>query len=102
MGHDHSHSTAAQAHRGRLLAVLVLTLVVLVVEVVGGLVSGSFALIADAGHMLTDAAGVGLALGATALAARPATAARTFGWQRAEILAALVNGLVIGGRRGRS
>ena len=60
MGHDHSHSTAAQAHRGRLLAVLVLTLVVLVVEVVGGLVSGSFALIADAGHMLTDAAGVGL------------------------------------------
>jgi cobalt-zinc-cadmium efflux system protein len=46
--------------------------------------------------MLTDAAGVGLALGATALAARPATAARTFGWQRAEILAALVNGLVIG------
>ena len=96
MGHDHSHSTAAQAHRGRLLAVLVLTLVVLVVEVVGGLVSGSFALIADAGHMLTDAAGVGLALGATALAARPATAARTFGWQRAEILAALVNGLVIG------
>ena len=75
MGHDHGHATAAQAHRGRLLAVLVLTLVVLVVEVVGGLVSGSFALLADAGHMLTDALGVGLALGATALAARPATAA---------------------------
>ncbi len=96
VGHDHDHSTAAQAHTGSLVAVLVLTLVVLVVEVVGGVVSGSFALVADAGHMLTDAAGVGLALGATALATRPATAARTFGWQRAEILAALVNGLVIG------
>ncbi|MBO3083309.1 cation diffusion facilitator family transporter [Cellulomonas fengjieae] len=93
--HGHGHATAAQAHRGRLLGVLVLTLVVLVVEVVGGVLSGSFALVADAGHMLTDAAGVGLALGATALAARPATATRTFGWQRAEILAALVNGLVV-------
>jgi cobalt-zinc-cadmium efflux system protein len=95
-GHHHEEATAAHAHRGRLLAVLVLTLVVLVVEVVGGLLSGSFALVADAGHMLTDAAGIGLALGATALAARPATPARTFGWQRAEMLAALVNGLVIG------
>lgn len=94
-GGSHGHGTAAQAHRGRLLAVLLLTTTVLVVEVVGGLVSGSFALLADAGHMLTDALGVALALGATALAARPATAARTFGWQRAEILAALVNGLVV-------
>jgi cobalt-zinc-cadmium efflux system protein len=87
--------TAAQAHRGRLTAVLAITLTVLVVEVVGGLLSGSFALIADAGHMLTDAAGVALALVATSLARRPATAQRTFGWQRAEILAALVNALVL-------
>jgi cobalt-zinc-cadmium efflux system protein len=87
--------TAAQAHRGRLAAVLAITLTVLVVEVVGGLLSGSFALIADAGHMLTDAAGVALALVATSLARRPATARRTFGWQRAEILAALVNALVL-------
>lgn len=94
--HHHGEVTAAHAHRGRLVAVLVLTLVVLVVEVVGGLLSGSFALVADAGHMLTDAAGVALALGATALAARPATPARTFGWQRAEMLAALLNGLLIG------
>lgn len=94
-GHGLGSGTAAQAHRGRLLAVLLLTSTVLVVEVVGGLVSGSFALLADAGHMLTDALGVALALGATALAARPATSARTFGWQRAEILAALVNGLVV-------
>ncbi|ROS31724.1 cation diffusion facilitator family transporter [Cellulomonas sp. PhB150] len=104
MGHSHSHghshghthgTTAAHAHRGRLAAVLGLTLTVMVVEVIGGIASGSFALVADAGHMLTDAAGVALALGATALAARPATAERTFGWQRAEMLAALVNGLLI-------
>nr|WP_218866925.1 cation diffusion facilitator family transporter [Cellulomonas soli] len=76
--------------------VLVLTVTVLVAEVVGAVLSGSFALLADAGHMLTDALGVGLALAATALAARPATASRTFGWQRAEILAALVNGVVVG------
>ena len=93
--HSHDHATAAHAHRGRLAAVLALTLTVMVVEVVGGVVSGSFALVADAGHMLTDSAGVALALGATALAARPATEARTFGWQRAEMLAALVNGLLI-------
>lgn len=106
MGHDHGHGghghgghdhglTAAQAHRGRLAAVLAITLTVLVAEVVGGLLSGSFALLADAGHMLTDAVGVGLALLATSLARRPATARRTFGWQRAEILAALANGLVL-------
>ncbi len=98
MGHGHGHDhgvTAAQAHRGRLAAVLGISLTVMVAEVVGGLVSGSFALIADAGHMLTDAAGVALALVATQLARRPATSRRTFGWQRAEILAALANGLVL-------
>lgn len=95
-GHGRDHGvTAAQAHRGRLAMVLAITLTVLVAEVVGGLVSGSFALIADAGHMLTDAVGVTLALVATSLARRPATARRTFGWQRAEILAALANALVL-------
>ena len=89
MSHDHGHGhghgpvTAAQEHRSRLAAVLVLTLAVMVAEVIGALVSGSFALLADAGHMLTDAGGLALALVATGLAARPATAARTFGWQRA-------------------
>lgn len=94
---DHGHVTAAQAHRGRLAWVLAITGVVLVAEVVGGLVSGSFALLADAGHMLTDAAGLLLALAATRLAARPATLRRTFGWQRAEVLAAMVNGMVVAG-----
>lgn len=95
-GHDHAgHGPASARHRGRLAGVLALTLVVMVVEVVGGVLSGSFALVADAGHMLTDAAGLAVALGASLLAARPATARRTFGWQRAEVLAALVNGLVV-------
>jgi cobalt-zinc-cadmium efflux system protein len=95
MSHDHDHGTATQADRGRLQAVLVITLTVMVAEAVGAVVSGSFALLADAGHMLTDAGGIVLALVAARLAARPATAARTFGWQRAEILAALANGLVV-------
>lgn len=85
------------AHRGRLLAVLIITLSILVVEVVGGLVSGSLALLADAGHLLTDAAGVGLALLAAALSARPATPERTFGYHRAEILAAVANAVLLFG-----
>jgi cobalt-zinc-cadmium efflux system protein len=75
--------------------VLSITLGVMVVEVVGAIVSGSLALLADAGHMLTDAAGVAVALWAAWLATRPTTARRTFGWQRAEILAALANGLLL-------
>jgi cobalt-zinc-cadmium efflux system protein len=95
--HGHGHSTATGQQRSRLLAVLAITLTVMVVEVVGGLASGSLALLADAGHMLTDAAGVGLALLAAAFAARPATPARTFGYQRVEILAAVVNALLLFG-----
>ena len=94
-GHQHQSVTATGGHRPRLVVVLVITLVVLVVEVVGGLVSGSLALLADAGHMLTDAGGLALALFASTLAQRPATDARTFGLARAEILAALVNALLV-------
>ncbi|MBD7918548.1 cation transporter [Cellulomonas sp. Sa3CUA2] len=95
-GHSHGHHGSATArHRGRLAWVLALTLLVMTVEVVGGVLSGSFALLADAGHMLTDAAGLAVALAASMLATLPATARRTFGWQRAEILAAMVNGLVV-------
>ena len=99
-GHSHGHSgrgTATGRHRRRLVLVLVITLGVVVVQVVGGLVSGSLALLADAGHMLTDATGVGIALLASALAARPATTERTYGLLRAEILAALANALLLGG-----
>ena len=94
-GHSHSHGTATGQHRNRLLTVLAITLTVMVVQVVGGIASGSLALLADAGHMLTDAAGVGLALLATWFAARPATLERTFGYQRAEILAAVINALLL-------
>lgn len=90
--HVHSHLTASI---GRLRAVLALLVVVFVAELVGGVVAGSVALLADAGHLLSDAAGVALALLAASFALRPATAARTFGFQRAEILAAVVNGVLL-------
>ena len=99
MGHDHDHGhgtlTATGRQRTRLLVVVVITAVVFVAEVVGGLLSGSLALLADAGHMLTDSAGLVIALIASVLAARPATSARTFGLQRTEVLAALVNGVLL-------
>ena len=90
--HAHSHLTASVP---RLRAVLGLLVVVLLAELVGGLAAGSLALVADAGHLLSDAAGVGLALLAASFAVRPATAARTFGFARAEILAAVVNGVLL-------
>ena len=95
MPHDHG-STAAANHR-RLAAVLALSLGVLAVEAVGAFVSGSLALLADAGHVLTDVTGITLALVAIQVARRPATSARTFGYLRLEILAALVNGVLVGG-----
>jgi cobalt-zinc-cadmium efflux system protein len=70
------------------------------VEVVGGVLTGSLALIADAGHMLTDVAGIGMALIAIKFAARPATPEKTYGFYRLEILAALVNGLLLFGVAG--
>ncbi|GAB3269383.1 cation diffusion facilitator family transporter [Sinomonas notoginsengisoli] len=97
--HDHSHSrgasTATGMHRRRLLLVLAITLGVVVVQLVAGLVSGSLALLADAGHMFSDAAGLAIALIAAWIAARPPTDQRTFGLQRAEVLAALANALVL-------
>jgi cation diffusion facilitator family transporter len=97
MGHDHTHvrATAGGAHRRRLLVVLGLTLALLAAEIVGSVVSGSLALLADAGHMATDAVGIALALAAVTLAQRPARGRRTFGWQRIEILAAVANGLLL-------
>jgi cobalt-zinc-cadmium efflux system protein len=93
MTHAHQHSRARS--RRALALVLLLTATYTVVEVVAGLLTGSLALLADAGHMLGDVGALGLALGAAWLASRPATPDRSFGFQRAEILAALVNGLVL-------
>ena len=93
---SHIHSAAA-ASRGRLVAVFGLTLAIFAVEIVGGFASNSLALLADAGHMLTDVAGIGLALLAIWIGARPAGPGRTFGYQRLEILAAVVNALLLFG-----
>jgi cobalt-zinc-cadmium efflux system protein len=90
------HSAAA-ANRGRLLAVFGLTLAIFVVEAIGGFTANSLALLADAGHMLTDVAGIGLALLAIWIGTRPAGPERTFGYQRLEILAAVVNALLLFG-----
>src|SRR3954463_6412830 len=83
-----------------LAVVLGLTLVFMLVEAVGGWVSGSLALIADAGHMLTDAGALGLTLLSALIALRPATQNKTFGYQRWEILAALINGAALFGIAG--
>ena len=87
--------SAAHAHRSRLLGVLVLTATVMAVEVAGGLAANSLALLADAGHMLTDVAGIALALFAAWMAARPADRTRTFGYLRLEILAAVANAVLL-------
>src|SRR2546427_10236389 len=81
--------------RRRLTLALAITAVVLVVELVGGWLAGSLALLADAAHMLADVAALGLALVAASIPQRPATPQHSFGFMRLEILAALVNGAVL-------
>ncbi len=95
MGHDHGHAAGRAADRTRLRIVLAVTVCVLVLEVVGWQVTGSLALLADAGHMATDAAAVVLALGASYVATLKGGPRSTFGLHRAEVLAALVNSLVL-------
>lgn len=95
--HDHAPEGGIRgASNRRLLAVsLAITSVVMIVQVVGALLSGSLALLADAVHMFTDAAALVIALVAAAVAARPANDRRTFGYQRAEVFGALVNGVIL-------
>lgn len=95
MGHDHAHVERSGKNKKRLAIVLAFTTVYLVAEVVGGLVTGSLALLADAGHMLTDVGGLALALVAMTLAERPANPQKTYGYYRVEILAALTNAVVL-------
>ena len=94
MSGDHA-TTGAGRHRGRLVGALALTSVFLVAEAVGGWMTGSLALLADAGHMLTDVAGLALALLAIWWAARPPTPRKTYGYYRVEILAAVANAVVL-------
>ena len=93
-GHDHSRALRGKSRRS-LVTALVLIAGYMVAEVAGGILSGSLALLADAGHMLTDAASIGLALLAMHFADRPPSARRTFGYHRLEILAALLNALTL-------
>lgn len=99
-GHDHGHpreaaGDASARNERRLLLAAALTTVTLLAEVVGGVVSGSLALLADAGHMLTDAAALILAWLAVRFARRPADWKRTYGFDRFEVLAAFANGLAL-------
>ncbi len=91
MGHDHNFG----ANRTRLSIVLCIVVTVLIVEIVGAIFTGSLALLADAGHMFSDTIGLTVALAATVIAARPATDRSTFGFQRAEVFGALINGIIL-------
>src|SRR5215212_5393771 len=92
--HDHEHG-AGEGNWRALALVLALTAGFTVVEIAGSLLTGSLALLADAGHMLSDNLSLGLALFAAWLAQRPATPNKSFGYRRTEILAALANGVTL-------
>ena len=106
MSHQHHHDALAPARGGKLpsrwalAAALVCTLTIAVVEFVGGMLANSLALQGDAGHMLSDSAALGVSFLAAWLATRPMTARRTFGFHRAEVLAALLNSLFLLGIAG--
>lgn len=93
--HEHSHDHYRELGRRRLMLVLSITAVFMVVEFVGGWISNSLALMADAGHMLSDVAALGLSAFALWFSRRPATTDKTYGYMRIEILAALVNGATL-------
>lgn len=93
--HNHRHLSSVNANQRRLLIALAITGSMTIVELVGGLMSNSLALLGDAGHMFTDTLALGLSLLALTLAKRPASRKRTYGFYRAEVLAALTNGAVL-------
>ena len=94
-GHGHSHSHAGENNRTRVGIAALLTGLFMAAEVAGGLISGSLALLADAGHMMTDFAALAMAWGAFTIAKRPADWKHTFGYDRFSILIAFVNGLTL-------
>ena len=95
-GHPHRHGHGAGAPIPHLALALLITFLSMGVEVGGGILSGSLALLSDAGHMLADAGALALALFAQVVASRPRTDRRTYGWRRAETLAAFLNGIALG------
>jgi cobalt-zinc-cadmium efflux system protein len=97
-GHDHAHGsrlTLTGEHRKSLAIVMLITTTVAAAEAIGAWLTGALVLLADAAHMTADAAGVGLSLLAVVFALRPATPKRTFGYARAEILAAMTNAVIL-------
>ena len=92
MAHNHSID---HSNKRRLQIALAITAVFTVVEIIGGYISGSLALLADAGHMLTDSMALTLALVAFGISARPADSKRSYGYHRFQILAAFVNGMML-------
>jgi len=96
-GHDHSHAHVPQGADAekRILWVLGITFAFMIAEAAGGFISGSLALIADAGHMFTDVGALLLALAALRLGRRPGDAWRSFGYRRFEVLAAFTNGILL-------
>ena len=95
MGHEATHQHGADSSRGRLAVALGIGAVILVTEIVGAILTGSLALIVDAGHVLTDVGGLTLALVASSLVRRPPTSRRTWGFERAEVLAATAQAAVL-------
>ncbi len=100
MTHSHAHEEhpggiERSASRKRLTITLIMVVAYMIAEIIGGWLTNSLALLADAGHMLSDAAALGLSLFALHMAQRPASPRSTFGYYRAEILAALVNGATL-------
>ncbi len=93
--HPYALPAGTEPTRRHLLFAVALTAVVLIVEVAGGIWSNSLALMSDAAHVLTDLVSLALSLGAFMIAARPVSKERTFGWHRAEVFAALVNGMLL-------
>ncbi len=94
-GHGHNHAHGGKNNRGRVGVAAVLISLFMIAEVIGGLISGSLALLADAGHMLTDFSALAMAWGAFTIAKRPADWKHTFGYDRFSILIAFVNGLTL-------
>ncbi|HEY4270277.1 MAG TPA: cation diffusion facilitator family transporter [Galbitalea sp.] len=95
MGDRATHDHGGDASSGRLTAALAISGVILIAQVIGAILTGSLALIVDAGHLLTDVGGLGLALGAASLVRMPATSRRTWGFGRAEVLAATAQAAVL-------
>ena len=97
--HNHQHERLNQAtfkeNSRRLKTALFIVLAMMVIEIAGGILSNSLALLSDAGHMLVDGLALGLSLFALTIARRPATATKTYGYHRVEIMAALINGTVL-------